>query len=62
MILSGAPQYPTNVRPPATIAWRVWIAVTIGVRVMNAVRHYPLNRPALKGERAANRKKVFNWF
>src|SRR6185369_13932305 len=62
MILSRAPQYPTNVRPPTAIAWRVRVADTICVRMVYAVRHYPLNWPTLERERAAGHKKIFNRF
>src|SRR6185503_6129181 len=52
----------THMRPPTTIARRVRVAGTISVRMVYAMRHHPLNRPALERQRAARRKKVFNWF
>src|SRR5919112_471406 len=60
VILSRAPQYPTNVRPPTTIARRVRIAGTICVRMVYAMRHYPLNWPTFERQRAARRKKIFD--
>jgi hypothetical protein len=61
MILSGAPQYPTNVRPPTSVARRVRISWVICVRVMYTMRYNPLNRPTFESHRAARRQKVFNY-
>ena len=62
MILCRAPQYPTNVCPPAAIAWRMWIVLAICVRMMYAVRHYPLDWTTFEGHCAASHEKVFNHF
>ena len=62
VILSRAPQYPTNVCPPAAMAWRMWIARAICVRMVYAVRHYPLNWTTFERHRAASDQKVFNEF
>jgi hypothetical protein len=40
----------------------VWITGTIGMRMVNAMRHDPLNWPTLECERAAGYEKIFNWF
>jgi len=48
------------VRPPAAIAWRVWIARSICVRMMYAVRHNPLDWTTFKGHRAASHEKVLD--
>src|SRR6185503_13062862 len=49
VILCCAPQYPTNVCPPAAVAWRMWITRPICMRMMYAVRHYPFNWTTFKG-------------
>ena len=60
MILCGAPQYPTDMCPPAAVAWRVRIARAISVRMMYAVSHQPLNGTAFESQRPAGNEKVFN--
>src|SRR6185369_17224512 len=62
VILSRAPQYPTNMCPPAAMAWRMWIVRTICVGVVYTVRHYPLNGTTFESQRAAGYEKVFNHF
>src|ERR1043166_6255235 len=53
VFLCRAAQNPTDVCPPTAIAGRMRIPGAIGVRMMYAVRHYPLNRSTFKRERAA---------
>src|SRR6185369_88803 len=62
MILCGAPQYPTDMCPPATMTWRMRVARAIGVRMMDAVSHQPLNGTTFERQRAAGYEKVFNQF
>src|ERR1044071_8533042 len=62
MILCGAPQYPTDMCPPATMAWRMRIARAISVRMMYAVSYQPLNGTTFESQRAAGYEKVFNQF
>ena len=61
MILGSATQDPTHVRPPAAIARRVWIAVSIRMRMMNAMCSDPLNGSAFEGQRSADNQKIFDW-
>ena len=61
MILCRAAQDPTDVRPPAAIARRMGVAVSIRVRMMNAMCGDPLNRAAFERQRAADNQKIFDW-
>src|SRR5207237_6225489 len=49
MILGCAAQDPTNVRPPAAIARRVWITAAVSMCMMYAVSEDPLNARASDG-------------
>ena len=60
MLLRGAAQNPTHVRPPASVSRRVWIAGVIGVRMMNAMRDYPIDRSAFQCQQATEGQKVFD--
>src|SRR5215217_923940 len=60
VILRRAPQYPTHGCPPPTIAWRMWITCLICMRMVYAVRHYPLNWTTFKSHCGASHQKVFN--
>src|SRR6185503_20585471 len=62
MILCRTPQYPTNVGPPATMTWRMRISCSICVRVMYAVRYYPLDWTTLECEGATGHQKILNQF
>ena len=46
-------------RPPHTLAWRMWIAIVVGLLVMDAMGSDPGDGPAFERETAANRKEVF---
>ena len=61
MILCSAAQDPTHVRPPAAIARCMWIAVSIRMRMMNAMCSDPLNRSAFEGQRSTDNQKIFDW-
>lgn len=61
MILCGATQDPTHVRPPAAIARRVRIAVSIRMRMMNAMCGDPLNGSAFERQRSTDNQKIFDW-
>jgi hypothetical protein len=62
MHLSSAGENPTHVRPPAPIARRVRVAFAVSVRVMYPVRDDPVDRPTFKGQRPAERQKIFYGF
>src|ERR1700722_20625798 len=49
-------------RPPFSIDGRMWIAILIGILMMNAVRSHPENRTTFEGERGANRQEILNPF
>src|SRR5512132_3960487 len=46
VLLCCATQDPTHMCPPATVARRMRISGFIGVRMMNAMSHHPVNRSA----------------
>src|SRR5215213_587312 len=62
VILGRAPQYPADVSPPATVARRMGIACLICMRMVYAVRHYPLDWTTFESQRGAGHQKVFNCF
>src|SRR5579863_1999556 len=55
-----AHQYPTHMGPPLAIHRRMRITLLIGMLVMDAMRCYPENRPALQGQHGAGRQKILN--
>ena len=61
MILRSTAQDPTDVRPPAAVARRVWVAVSIRVRMMNPMRGDPLNGSAFERQRSADDQEVLDW-
>src|SRR3569832_1520061 len=48
--------------PPATMPWCMGIAGAIGVRMMYAMSHRPLNGTTFKSQRAARNEKIFSQF
>src|ERR1044072_8418705 len=62
MILSYAGQDPTHVSPPASVAWGVWIACPISVRVMYSMCDNPLNWAAFRCQSSASNQKIFDQF
>ena len=61
MILRSAAQDPTHVRPPAAIARCMWVAVSIRMRMMNAMCSDPLNGSAFERQRSTDNQKIFDW-
>ena len=57
-----ARQDPAHMRPPRTIDRRMWVTFLVRVLVMDAMRGYPKNRPALKRESRTDGEKVFHPF
>lgn len=57
-----AAQNPAHVRPPFTIAGRVWIAGYVGVLVMQAMHGDPVDRAALQRQRAAGCQAILQTF
>src|SRR6185436_9959336 len=60
ILLGSTAQNPSHVCPPPAIAGCMRITRPIRMRVVDTVRHNPIDRPASKRERAADRQKVFN--
>src|SRR2546428_12369977 len=60
--LCAAPQNPTDMGPPATMARRMRVSLLIRVRVVDPMRCDPLYWAALNGQRAANCEEVFDGF
>src|SRR5580692_2318433 len=58
VMLGIASKKPQHVRPPGTIARRVWVARFIGVLMVNAMRGYPENGSAFQGQRPADGEKI----
>ena len=51
---------PADMRPPEPVTRRMWIARTICMGVMNAMRCHPINRAALHGQRATHGQRIFH--
>ena len=62
VIMRGAAQNPTDVRPPAAIARRMRVAGLVSVRMMDAMRRNPLNRATLDRQHAAGYEEIFDQF
>ena len=60
MLLRGAAENPSHVGPPTSIARCVWITGNIGVGMMNAMRHYPVDGPTFQGKCSTESQKVFD--
>ena len=62
VVLCSAAQDPAHVRPQAAVTRRMWIAVAIRVRVMNAMRGGPFNWTTLQCQRTTQHENIFKLF
>src|SRR5262245_65229090 len=53
---------PTHVRPPESIARRMWVPLTLGIHMMNSVCCHPGDRPAFECECSTEGQKIFDPF
>src|SRR3989442_11524642 len=51
---------PSHVRPERSLAWRVRIAFAVRLLMMDTVCRDPEDRPALEGERSADRQDILD--